>query len=57
MKNLISEFLDEDFTDDFYKLPKKLQKKIIEIRNEEDSYLYDNLPGDNHFCYPDQSGL
>lgn len=27
MKNLINEFLDEDFTNDFYKLPKKLQKK------------------------------
>lgn len=48
MKNLINEFLDEDFTNDFYKLPKKLQKKIISIRDEEDTYWYDNLPSDNH---------
>lgn len=48
MKNLISELLGEDFTNDFYKLPKKLQKKIVKIRDEEDTYWYDNQPGDNH---------
>jgi len=36
---------------EFKKLPKRLQKLILRIYDEQETYEYDNLPGDNHYGY------
>ncbi|HNX76525.1 MAG TPA: hypothetical protein PLM07_21940 [Candidatus Rifleibacterium sp.] len=36
---------------EFKKLPKRLQKLILRNYGEQETYEYDNLPGDNHYGY------
>ena len=36
---------------EFKKLPRRLQKLILRNYEEQETYEYDNLPGDNHYSY------